>query len=124
MSRQDREIINKLIEELSQFRGEIQGMLHTPCASCTRPETDPLMAPLPSLRLEVNSFKEQTMERCQNLETRCETRQTNPDTCTTGRTVKEHIRNHNKKTINTHTILTLVLEAGMLTAVILIALFK
>lgn len=94
MSGQERELLNKLLEEIYLFRGEMK------------------------------SFKEQTMERCRELEKRCETRQTTPETCTIGRSLKDHKKNHGSSKRNLHTTLTLLLEAGMLAAVILIALFN
>jgi len=94
MSGQDREIIMNLIEELSLFRGEMK------------------------------TFKEQTMERCRILEEKVDLHQTHPETCTTGRGLKEHEKNHGVKKTTSHTILTLILEGAMLAAVILIAIYK
>lgn len=92
MSNQERDLLNKLLEEIGQLRGEMK------------------------------SFKETSLERYRDLETRCEARQTNPETCTIGRSLKEHQRHHSQVTRGSHNIITLLLQAGMLAAVIITAL--
>lgn len=94
MNKEDRELINRLLEEIAELRGEMK------------------------------SFKSETIQRLKKTENRCEERQKNPQTCNIGRGLSDHIKSHSKFRSRNHSTLTLILEGGMLAAFILIAIFK
>lgn len=94
MNKEDRILLNQLIKEMSELRGEMK------------------------------SFKEQALERIQATEKKCDNRQSKPDSCTIGRSLKSHIKEHKNSGVGRHSVFNTIIEAGMLTAVILIAIFK
>ena len=94
MNKEDRILLNQLIQEMSELRGEMK------------------------------SFKEQALERIKATEGKCDTRQSKPESCTIGRSLKNHLKNHKTTGSARHSTFDTVIEAGMLTAVILIAIFK
>ncbi|MBI9103765.1 MAG: hypothetical protein JEY99_15220 [Spirochaetales bacterium] len=94
MNKEDRELINRLLEEIFELRGEMK------------------------------TFKAETIQRLKTTEHRCEERQKNPETCTTGRSLSGHLKNHKSNRTGIKSTLTIILECGMLAAVILIAIFK
>ena len=94
MNKEDRMLLNHLIQEISELRGEMK------------------------------SFKEQALERIKATEKKCDLRQSAPESCTTGRSLKNHIKNHKTTGTVRHGVFDTIIEAGMLAAVILIAIFK
>jgi len=94
MNKEDRILLNQLIQEMSELRGEMK------------------------------SFKEHALERIQATERKCDNRQSKPESCTIGRSLKYHIKNHKTTGTARHSVFDTVIEAGMLLTVILIALLK
>ena len=94
MNNDDRLLLNKLLQEISELRGEMK------------------------------EFKEQTIYRLNTCEKKCEERQLDPDKCAAGMFMKEHITANGKKKEAGRSGIMLLLEGGMLLSMILIAVFK
>ncbi|MDC7225214.1 MAG: hypothetical protein PQJ61_00455 [Spirochaetales bacterium] len=94
MNKEDRILINQLIMEISELRGEMK------------------------------SFKKEAIERIKTTERKCDERQSNPETCSIGRSLKSHLKSHKSISAGKHSTLDTIIELGMLAAVILIAIYK
>lgn len=93
MNNEDRQLVSKLLREISELRGEMK------------------------------EFKEQTIYRLNTVEARCEERQNDPSVCTVGRSLKEHTDAHGKQKKSVISVIALVLQTAMFAAMILIAVF-
>lgn len=88
MNSEEKNLINTLIREISELRGELK------------------------------EFKENIVYRLVSVENRCEEKQKNPESCSIGRELERHIERQRQKIIGGRGFVMLVIQAGVFAVMI------
>ena len=90
----------------------------------TLAEMGDLKVELGEFRGEMREFKESTIHRVRKLEENAEKRQTNPETCVTGRSFGEHLAAHGREKKRRLSIIGLIVSGLGIAAGAVAAFFK